>query len=205
MKTLKKQLQNNKTKKQNLESKVIVIKGIPGSGKSYICKLLPKHISCLDTDDFVTLAYDQLIKQKIKFNDNDVFNLAIKLCKNEISKHKLVVLCGMLFNIPNVNSKYFIKMDDKQLEISYKRVILREIEKYKHISRPSIVNHIKTLSGNEISYYLSFKHHLNAIEPSETTFDNYKKMYYNALNFEKKNGFLIMTQQEIVNDIIKNL
>ena len=187
----------------NKNKLLIQVKGIPGSGKSYICSLLPKNIKCLDTDDFITSAYDELVKTKKKVSWNSITKLAyMNLCET-IKKYEYVCVVGILLNMYKANKKYFIKLIDNQLDEIYKRTILREINKYKQVTTPNVLNKIKSLKTNEISNFLSFKYHINAIEPVYMTFDVYKRMYKDALAFEQKNKLDIKTQKEIVEDIKK--
>ena len=201
--TMKKNDKNDKNNKNNKNKLLIQIKGIPGSGKSYICSQLPKNIKCLDTDDFVTSAYDELIKKKKKITFAEVTKVAYANISEIVKKHEYVCVVGILLNMFNAHKKYFIKLPENQLEEIYKRTVLREINKYKLITTPSVLNKIKSLKSNEISNFLSLKYHINAIEPVYMTFDEYKFMYKNALAFEQKNKVDIKTQKEIVEDIKK--
>jgi len=178
---------------------LIQIKGIPGSGKSYICSQLPETIKCFDTDDFITKAYDKLFDKNV--TEQEIRELAIDELNKSIGKHKYVCVVGILFNVEKPTKKYFIELSDDQLESAYRRTILREIEKYKEITRQTITDNIKSLDVNKISDLLKYKYHINAINPSQTSFSEYKKIYNDASNFEKHNGFIIMSQTDIINDI----
>jgi hypothetical protein len=177
----------------------IQIKGIPGSGKSYTCTQLPDIIKCFDTDDYITKAYDLLVKKGKKIEN--VNKLAQELLEKDMSKHDKVVVVGILFDIKDPTHKYFIKMSNDDLEKAYKRTVLREIVKYSNITTKEVLDHIKKLDNDEISKYLRYKHHINAMEPVEETYEIYKKSYKNASKYEKKNGLKLISQIDIIDEI----
>ena len=181
----------------------IQVQGVPGSGKSFICSQLPKRIKCFDTDDYITMAYDILSRRKVKITYDNVSNLARRLLVSDIKKHPVVVVVGITFEVPNSTKKYFIKMSNKELAVAYKRTIIREINKYKKITKPSVIKHISQLDNDKISQYLSDKYHINAMEPVGTTFAIYKKRYRGALKSEKQRGFIIKTQKAIIDELQK--
>jgi len=53
------------------------VKGIPGSGKTYLLKKLPKGVAYFDTDDIFTEAYRRLLRQQKKVSDRSVRALAL--------------------------------------------------------------------------------------------------------------------------------
>lgn len=179
---------------------IICVTGISGSGKSYLCSLLPNYIKCFDTDDYITKAYDELIKKKKKINDKKIQSLAKKILKNEIKNVEYVVIVGITIKIDNCDHKFFIEMNNKELAKNYKQMIIREIKKYSNII--TLIDKIKNMKENEISDMLKYKYHINALDPTEINFNEYKKIYKNALEFEKNNDTIIMSQINIYNNII---
>lgn len=180
---------------------IIQIKGVPGSGKSYICSKIPRDIKCFDTDYYITKAYKILRKKKTKITINNVPNLARKLLLKDIKGYPIVVIVGITFEVSNLTKKYFIKMSKKELDDAYRRTVIREIKKYNEITKPSVIKLIEKMNNNEISEYLRNMYHINAMDPVETSFDIYKKRYKNALAIEKKRGFIIKNQRDIINDL----
>jgi broad-specificity NMP kinase len=129
---------------------IINITGIQGSGKSYICHKL-KHIPCIDTDKVVYNTFTKLLKNNKKFKkyltlpDKNVAenipdkasNILFKQAKKDLIEQikrinkPLVIVVGITIDIKS-HLKFFIKLNDKELERTYKRVMMREIDKIKN-------------------------------------------------------------------------
>lgn len=165
--------------------KIIQIVGIPGSGKSYILSKLT-GMQCYDTDDYIAKAY-------LKYPKGDVRAIAKKMFLRDIQgSRKPVILAGILFNIPG-SIRVFIKMSQPELQRAYKRVVRREIDKWKAVA------HKVSYDPDELRY----KYHLNAWSPTASLV-NYKIDYRNALEFEKGIGAIMLSQAEIIEKIKNN-
>lgn len=179
---------------------IVHVRGISGSGKSYICSELQRcnAIKCVDTDDYLTHAYNELL-----INDDDkIIEHATHLLNKDIEKHKILVVVGITLDVENADSCYFIRIPKMDLPDVYRRTIDREILKYKNLTKSKNLKQIEGLNYNDISYFLRYKFHINAINPVDTTFSEYKNMYENALSYEQKKGTIIKSQKQIINDII---
>lgn len=180
---------------------VIQIKGIPGSGKTYICSKLT-NVICLDTDNYVTNAYHKLLKDNKNISPDLIFKLAQRMLNKDIIKSKntdTIVVVGITLNVVNPDYKFFIKMNKEDLYVAYKRVIIREIEKINNLS----ISKIKKMDVNDIRYFIEFGNHVNAFD-IRTGIQGYLKTYKNAVKHEKKNGFKFLSQKDII-DKLNNL
>ena len=179
------------------------VKGIPGSGKTYLCKRLPRNVACLDTDDFFTTAYRRLFRKKRGVvNDRSVRALAARLLRKEIARHKCVVVVGITLPVPNATRIYFIKQNVADLKQAYKRVVAREIAKYKILQKKAFVARLMKLSPSAIIQQLRHVHHIGAVDVLAGV-GAYINMYKQAHAFEKRNKLIILTQKQIIRDITK--
>lgn len=198
---------------------IINITGIQGSGKSYICHKL-KHIPCIDTDKVLYNTFTKLLKNSKKFqkfltipdkNDpenipekasNLLFKQAKKDLQDEIKKVKkpLVIIVGITIEVKS-NLKFFIKLNNKELEQTYRRVMMREANKIK-----DNYNNVKKIINNgniyNIASILLFKYEIGAINQI-FPFAGYKKMYQGIEKYERKQKALVKSQTQIIKDIEK--
>ena len=127
---------------------------------------------------------------------------AKKDLQDEIKKIKkpLVIVVGITIDVKS-DLKFFIKLNNTELEKTYKRVMMREVDKIKNN-----YNNIKKIINNEpiyhISEILSYKYEISALS-LVTPFAGYKKMYQGIEKFEKKQGALVKTQSQIIEHIEK--
>ena len=56
--------------------RLISVRGIPGSGKTYIAKKLGDKVRCIDTDDIISQAYTDLARSRGEFTVDDVLERA---------------------------------------------------------------------------------------------------------------------------------
>lgn len=180
---------------------VIHVKGIQGSGKTWLCKRLGSI--CYDLDDIVTLAYKQFGKVSSKRDVNRIFKMGINNVKQIIKKHRSeglpVVFAGITLKVPDPDYLYFVKLSEKELEDAYRRTIKREMHKIidNHEALECIVNKRPV---KDIAYRLSLTYHIGALDIT-TTFEGYKKMYRQALSFEKQQDAKIMSQERVLSEI----
>lgn len=198
---------------------IINITGIQGSGKSYICSQL-KNIPCVDTDKVLYNTFKKLLKNSEKFQkylsipdkngpenipekaSNLLFKQAKKDLQYEIKKinKSLIIVVGITIEVRS-DIKFFIKLNNEELENTYRRVMMREADKIKNN-----YNNVKKIINNEniynIASILLFKYEIGAIEQI-FPFAGYKKMYQGMEKFEKKHGTFIKTQSQIIKHIEK--
>lgn len=198
---------------------IINIIGIQGSGKSYICSQL-KDIPCIDTDKVLYNTFKKLLKNSEKFQkylsipdkngpenipekaSNLLFKQAKKDLQHEIKKinKSLIIVVGITIEVRS-DIKFFIKLNNEELENTYRRVMMREADKIKNN-----YNNVKKIINNENIYnvasILLFKYEIGAINQI-FPFAGYKKMYQGMKKFEKKQGTLIKTQSQIIKHIEK--
>jgi hypothetical protein len=171
----------------------VQVKGIPGSGKSYICSQLDSRWKCFDTDDLITAAYDQITRGGKKPTSASVRATARKMFIEQSAGFDRVLLVGILFDMPRADQRFFIKMTREELSAAHTRVIAREVEKWKHV----IADKIPTGDGDSVAYCLAMRYHINAFNPVRTLAD-YSAEYKQALEFERDNGLVVKSQKDII-------
>ena len=82
---------------------IIRVRGVPGSGKTYIAKELRKHgVKVIDTDDVITEAYDELARTKDPFTVDHVLELAERRILHKVYGSKgLTVVVGVTLHVPS--------------------------------------------------------------------------------------------------------
>ena len=187
-----------------METLIIHIDGVQGSGKSYICSKL-KNVLCVDTDDIVKVAIDIIEKsQKTDKKIPRTFNQLQKVKKQVIKKiikdnsNKKIVFVGMTVDVPNPEHKLFIKITD--FTTVYKRLLLRELDKIiKH--KKEIINHINNEKDpQEIDIQRTAD--MSLAFPLE--YNEFLQDYKERLQEAKNKKYIPKTQNKII-DFINNL
>ena len=196
---------------------VVKVTGIPGSGKSYICKSL-SYIKCIDTDQILADTYNHLIKTSPKFkktltisNKQDpsllpsalakiLFSTAKQRLRDHINnlKVKFVIVVGITVEC-KADESFFIAIKPSELPKMYRRVLQREMDKI-HKNYSQICKSIKTQPINEIATKLHFNLEIGALDVC-TTFAGYQQIYRDALKYEKKKKTKILNQAQIISKI----
>ena len=174
--------------------RLISVRGIPGSGKTYIAKKLGDKVRCIDTDDIISQAYADLARSRGEFTVDDVLERAqsgLDVVCRELGPGVTVVV-GVTLNVA-ATQRMFVAMSPRALRAAYERTIRREVSKYAAINERAVGR----LSADRIAPYLACKLHVNAFDPRRE-FAEYSEMYEKALAFERSNGAAPMTQREII-------
>jgi len=189
---------------------LVSVRGVPGSGKTFLCSLLnDSRIECFDTDDYVAKAFQTLIKTHLFQRalakpgrevdslppkaQRRLFGLAKSMLQKDLdrSKAKIKVVVGVTLLL-NTHRSFFIRLVN--LKEVFHRLIKREIQKAKDVP-------LDILSKSPQPGLLAhFVYGLGAVN-LDMSLANYRKMYKGALDFEKKRGAWVGTQQEIANQI----
>lgn len=197
---------------------VIHVKGIPGSGKTWLGNSLKREgIPVLDTDDIFTETYIKLSKttafkailnKKIKpgARPDKLLRKTVEESANawiEAQRSNIVVVVGVLFTpkFSEEHYKYFIKLPPSTLEETYRRVMAREYKKIKD-NMANIEQLIANAPVRMLAHSLRVMYHINAFEIAGT-FDDYIHWYKNALKYDKKNGYKAMEQMRILETILR--
>lgn len=175
---------------------VVLIGGIPGSGKTWLCRALTKkNIKCLDTDDII---------QEIFGNPNAKDKTGISTVKKEIAKARkqgyLLVIVGITIDVIDlVDEYYFIKMTSWDLEVAYRRVLIREINKVLKHGKEAI-KLIEEKSVNTVQQWII--HTVAPALPFFESFDWYSNLYRESLKHEKARGAMIVSPANIMKKLI---
>lgn len=196
---------------------VVNVVGIPGSGKSYICRKL-NHIKCIDTDRVLDDTYNELIKTNAKFrktltiaNKKDpemlpdalakiLFSEAKKRLQNKLNNltEKFVIVVGITVKC-KANDIFFIAIKEAELAKIYRRVMQREADKIsKNYSK--VCKIIKNAPIDQVATKLHFNLEIGAMDIC-TTFAGYKQIYKEAIQGEKKRKAHILPQGDIIKKI----
>lgn len=184
---------------------IIHIKGIPGSGKTWICQQLT-GIACYDLDDIFTESYRELQSQGLPVARINIGARAKRKVVALVAQHRAAgtpaVFVGITVEVSKADHRYFIKMTPEELKTAYRRVLRRELDK--------IVNCADTIRGiiaqesvERVSLVMQSEYHIEAVELT-MPFSDYKKMYHDAVRFEKKNGLTILPQADILRAILSD-
>jgi dephospho-CoA kinase len=199
---------------------IVSIRGVPGSGKSFICSQLKnKNVECIDTDDVLTEAYDIMIGSNIvksnlhkcnkKSPDTIVWHRAIanpilkkgtELLNKKIkeSNAALIIVVGIMLSC-KADRVFFVTMDEATLKKAYRRTMKRELSKITK-NKNTLLKLIDKSPIDRIGLDLTFQYHINALEIG-TTFPNYKEVYKHALKHEKKSKATCASQSQIIRQI----
>lgn len=192
------------------------VRGVPGSGKTWLCKNLniSTKIRCYDTDDLLEEEFNRLYATSKKFREQieaphtqtpawyvTVAKNALKKLERTIKKAKenktSVVVVGITlgYDIKGIDKSYFMKMSHLALEKAYRRLLRREVAKITD-QIGTINNIIETERIRSVAPLL-----VNTINPAvdvTMSFEWYEQMYKDAIKFEKERGTTMLSQPEIL-------
>lgn len=187
------------------------VRGIPGSGKTWLCQKAQKlGIKCIDTDDIVSEAFTELYSSSVRFRHlierdplkgeplwhKQVVALGRRLVRQELEcKGEPVIIVGItLGRFPGTKS-VFIKLNSKELEQAYRRLVAREVHKV--IANEELI--METAAKQPVSAVaVLIEQKINQAVKFILPFAEYKRMYKGALKSEKQYGSLILSQKEIL-------
>lgn len=184
-----------------METLIIHIDGVQGSGKSYICSKL-KNVLCVDADDIMEQTKKNVSKILGSEFPAKINKRTIKLIQREENKivrdyvknSDIVVFAGMVVDMPDPTYKFFIKIDD--FETVYKRLLLRELEKIV-LNHKKIETYIKNTNPKEMNIFNVSHQSI----PFPSTYVSFLQDYKERLQDAKKQKYMPKTQNEIINFI----
>lgn len=186
---------------------IIHVRGIPGAGKTYICKML-ENVICVDMDDYMKQAYINLKNQKKAINQKNFGKEVENLFELLFEKDGVIIIVGITIRLSpalekKINHKFVITMTNSELEIAYKRLVMREIQKYKVLLEPTVQKKLEKLNPQELWEILNYEYAINAINIGEINLATYKKIYKEELQHDKDDGYYVGSQARIVAAIKK--
>jgi uncharacterized protein YbbK (DUF523 family) len=176
---------------------IIRVRGVPGSGKTYIAKVLRKHgIRVIDTDDVITKAYDDFAKTNGLFTADHVLERAQRWMLRAVygSDEPITVVVGVTLSVPSSDDLLFIDVTEN-LHNVYERTVKRELRKY------ASVRGVDQMPLYQVAPYLACKLHLNAFDPRQE-YRDYQRMFTAALADETKKNARVMKQADIIKYIL---
>jgi hypothetical protein len=198
---------------------IIRVRGVPGSGKTYIAKVLRKHgIRVIDTDDVITKAYDDFAKTNGLFTVDHVLeraqrsmlravygtgcgygsassvNRGSRRSRGSDEPSGITVVVGVTLSVPSSDDLLFIDVTEN-LHNVYERTVKRELKKY------ASVRGVDQMPLYQVAPYLACKLHLNAFDPRQE-YRDYQRMFTAALADETKKNARVMKQADIIKYIL---
>lgn len=198
---------------------IIRVRGVPGSGKTYIAKVLRKHgIRVIDTDDVITKAYDDFAKTNGLFTVDHVLERAQRRMLRAVygtgsgygsassvnrgsrgsrwsdEPSGITVVVGVTLSVPSSDDLLFIDVTEN-LHNVYERTVKRELRKY------ASVRGVDQMPLYQVAPYLACKLHLNAFDPRQE-YRDYQRMFTAALADETKKNARVMKQADIIKYIL---
>jgi hypothetical protein len=182
---------------------IIRVRGVPGSGKTHIAKVLRKNgIRTLDTDDVITKAYDDFAKTKRLFTVDHVLERAQRRMLRAVygagngtdEPRGLTVVVGITLHVPSSDEVLFIDVSDNLHDV-YERTVQRELKKY------ASVRNAERMQVHQVAPYLACKLHLNAFDLRQE-YRDYERMFTKALAHETKSNASVMKQDDIIKHIL---
>ena len=84
---------------------IIHIKGVQGSGKTYLCTQI-KNIKCVDLDDVMRQTLDIMDSdEKIPKTDKQYEKISNNIVKDYIKNNEKIIFDGMTVQVPNPDVK----------------------------------------------------------------------------------------------------
>ncbi len=171
---------------------IIHVAGCPGSGKTFIKNIIDNthDITTIDTDDWTNDFYKHNKKFNSKKYEKFIQNKVAQLRK----KRKPAVIVGVVDYIYNneyvvveidVDYKYFIKINTRQLFIQFNQRLLT------HICR----------NQETTNWWIENK----SIIPRFVSFDHLKQEHEKIRKVYLDSGYKEMTQREIIKQILRLL
>jgi hypothetical protein len=199
---------------------IINIRGVSGSGKTYIYERFKKCVPCFDTDDLIYEAYQELATTKkfkreltkpCKKNYEHFPDPVMRMIKNKAKdildkklKHLLpgspVIIVGITLKVES-DLRFFITHTKDELESIYRRVVKREVNKIAN-NIEDIRQIISTTPADEIGILLLHKYGIDAMSPV-TPYAGYIEGYRVAKAHEKKAGAICASQSKIIERLDK--
>ncbi len=189
--------------------RVIAIRGIPGSGKTWICNAIRdlRNVRCIDTDDLLSETYHKLMRTKNfaaavardhppNAKGMPMFERMLKKAIHarivslvrQAPQNQILIFAGITAEISKPSAKFFIRMTKNELVDSYRRLMLREFQKILD-NEASIRRLITTSSVATIGANLASLHHIGAVFFQLTgSFYAYRRIYKQALRSERKDS-----------------
>lgn len=176
---------------------IIHIKGVQGSGKTYLCTQI-KNIKCVDLDDVMRQTLDIMDSdEKIPKTDKQYEKISNNIVKDYIKNNEKIIFVGMTVQVPNPDVKFYIRLTD--LDKTYRRLILRELQQIIK-NKDKIIKHVKTEKDPK-DIYVSRVAGLGT--NVETTYEKYRYMYKESMKRAKSKGYKPKTQDQILEFIEK--
>ena len=182
---------------------IIAVYGVSGSGKSYIVRNTKnKKIIIKDTDDFYFQSMKDSLAEDRPFTNVYSDVRVRKYMKEFIKKHskKTIVFAGV-WDVPDATQEYFIKIPKKDLPLSYRRFMKRELEKI--IENKQVI--IRSIEKTQLSKLnMDVFAQTQLVSPfNDSNYQTYVNDYHRSLDDNESMGVNILSQAQIMDKLEK--
>ncbi len=173
---------------------IVQVRGIPGSGKSYLRHLVTApEVAWFEADEYISRACESQ-RRFVSWDDLQVHAQMMLDCDIAISAARVIVCTGItLAPREDAAHSFFVKMTKAELGPAYRRLMLREAMKFIEAQR-GIAEHIRTAPLKDLDVGLHARWHLHAWWGS---WQQYQKEYEGALQSETARGRRALSQAKI--------
>lgn len=180
--------------------RVIHVDGVQGSGKTWLCNQIKKHVHCVDTDDLWYAALADVQKRKLPVNrehmDPVIARLRSQHEADAARQGKVVVYAGMTVSI-ETPEKYFVALHTADRNRIYRRLLKRELMKlHRHHKDLLAVLNNDAQSAHNIESALVNTAHLSLRFP--VSFEEFENDYQQRVDVAIANGAILRTQTQLV-------
>lgn len=186
--------------------KIISIRGIPGSGKTHLCKKLSglRNVTCVDTDDIMQQSLSRSLAvltepnakkldEEMQKQNNKIRDEIIASCSTPI-----LIFSGITVEPGPTLEAYFITIKEEEFPEIFRRYMERETEKYVKNG-----DKIRSMIHTEDPRWMAEIIEVTFLFSGRHTFESYKSLYKYASEYEKKQGAKFLSQDEIFQSIVK--
>ena len=180
---------------------IVQVRGVPGAGKTYLRRLVTtKSVAWFDTDEYITRAY---LGSKRFLRWDLLQDRARTLLEADIAAcgARVAVCTGItLGSRADAAHSFFIKLNKTELGAAYRRLLIREVQKFIEAQR-DIITHIETAPLKSLNVGLHAIWHLHAWWGS---WHQYQQEYTGAVESESVRGrYRLLSQAKIAEAITR--
>ena len=188
---------------------VIHVTGVRGSGKSWIydrlMKMSKNNVEAIECDNVYNRAYwdatESMGRENPDVNEDDLYDQVYKNIlelRDDIiynCKAKVLVFCGITVPIEKPDHGFFIEIDEKDMEETYRRLVSREFKKPLE-NQKKIKKMIKGASAQRLG--LDLNHLINKAGILPSGLGDYKEEYAYGKRESLADGYSVLKQEDIL-------
>ena len=203
---------------------VVVIRGVPGSGKSWLAgQLSAAGVTTYDTDELIvnefrkfvrTDKFHRLCRRPAPRKPDSIVRPALLIELIRLAQSRVraltararrpggpcVAICGVMFHVkPTSGGLYFVQLAERDLPAVYRRHILRDLTATQS-EIPAAIEATGRVPVDEIAAWVEMTVGIRA--GAFPSYRSYVQFYRSALEFEEKRGAHVIPQAEIMQRVL---